>query len=62
MAAVLSGIGIILVYCGRVIERFRVESAWSGLFFRLLPIGTAAVILISGLVVATRAVRQVGLI
>jgi ABC-type nickel/cobalt efflux system permease component RcnA len=62
MAAVLSGIGMVLVYCGRIVEGFRVESAWSHAIFRLLPVGTALVILISGLVVAARSVRQVGLL
>jgi ABC-type nickel/cobalt efflux system permease component RcnA len=62
MAAVLSGIGVVLVYCGRIVQRFRVESAWSDAIFRLLPLGTALVILISGLVVAARSVRQVGLL
>lgn len=58
MAGVLSGTGIILVCCGRMIERFRVESAWSKALVRVLPVGTALVIIISGLVVASRSVMQ----
>jgi hypothetical protein len=37
-------------------------SPWSNALFRLLPLGTALVIVMSGLVVAARSIRQVGLL
>ena len=59
MAGVLAGVGLVLVYAGRVVERFRFKNRLIGSFTRLLPLATALVVLVSGLVVAMRGVFQV---
>ncbi|MFQ5875143.1 MAG: nickel/cobalt transporter, partial [Dehalococcoidia bacterium] len=62
MAAVLAGVGLMLVYAGRMVERVQSGNPLVGAFSRLLPTTTALVILVSGMVVATRAGFQAGLL
>ena len=62
MAMVLAGVGLLLVYAGRFIERFQAENRTVGVLTRLLPLTTALVVLVSGLVVALRAVSQINLL
>lgn len=62
MAAVLTGVGLALVYAGHIVERFQFRSNPIGALKRLLPLATALVVLLSGLVVSVRAVFQVGLV
>ena len=70
LAAVLTGIGFILVYAGRVSERLaviRTISSWArgggGLIsfaVRAFPVGSAAAVAAAGLVVTLRALAQKG--
>jgi ABC-type nickel/cobalt efflux system permease component RcnA len=62
MAAVLAGIGLMLVYAGRVMERFQSQNRLVGAVSAALPVTTALVVLVSGLVVTARAAFQVGLL
>jgi ABC-type nickel/cobalt efflux system permease component RcnA len=62
MAGVLAGVGLLLVYAGRLVERFRFEHRSIQALGRVLPVATALVVLVSGLVLVTRAVLQVGLL
>jgi nickel/cobalt transporter (NicO) family protein len=62
MAAVLAGMGLALVYAGRAMERVSLQRQWiSGLASRI-PLLTALVVLVSGLVLAVRAALQIGLV
>ena len=58
MAAVLSGVGLLLVYASRLVEQFRL----GGRLFRAIPLTTALVVLVAGLVMTTRAALQIGLL
>ena len=62
MATVLAGLGLLLVYAGRLVEKFQFQNRLIGSFTRILPLATALVVLLSGLVVAVRAGFQVGLL
>jgi ABC-type nickel/cobalt efflux system permease component RcnA len=62
MAGVLAGIGLLLVYTSRLVERSSFDNRPARTLARALPLTTALVVLVSGLVVATRAVFEVGLL
>jgi nickel/cobalt exporter len=62
MAAVLTGVGLALVYARRFVERFQLRGKSIGTLYRVLPLAAALVVLLSGLVIAVRAVFQVGLV
>jgi nickel/cobalt transporter (NicO) family protein len=57
LALVLTGIGIALVYAGRARERARVP----GLVTRLVPVASAAAVLVAGVLITMRAIGQSGL-
>jgi nickel/cobalt transporter (NicO) family protein len=56
LAGVLSGIGILFVYAGRLFEL----SPKQGILLRLMPLGSALVIAGAGLLVAVQALAQIG--
>lgn len=72
LAAVLTGIGFILVYAGRIAERlpmlrgisWRISSAGGVTSFavRVFPVASAAAVMAAGLVVTLRALAQQGLL
>lgn len=62
MAAVLAGVGLLLVYARRGLERFRLQNGLIRSSQRLIPMATTLVVLISGTVVATRALWQMDVI
>jgi ABC-type nickel/cobalt efflux system permease component RcnA len=62
MAAVLAGIGLMMVYAGKIVERFQSQNRLVGAVTAALPMATALVVLISGVVVTARAAFQVGLL
>ncbi len=62
MAVTLTGVGLLLVYAGRVVERLRFKNPLANGFSRLLPLATALVVLVSGTVLTMRGVFQVGLL
>ena len=61
MAAALAGIGVLLVYAGRMVEGLQFRTQLFANFSRFIPIVTSVVILISGVVVTARAAVQLGL-
>ena len=56
LAAVLTGIGLLLVYARRFFERVRTDSP----IMRLLPAVSAAVIVMAGLIITAQAFAQLG--
>jgi len=56
LASVLSGIGILFVYAGRLFQ-FSPKQSW---ILRLLPVGSALVITLAGLGVSAQALAQMG--
>ena len=62
MAVALSGVGLALVYAGQAVERAGMGNSWITHATRRMPLITALVVLVSGLVVATRAASQLGLV
>ena len=60
MAIVLGGIGLTLVYARRTIERFQSRNRLVRGLTQALPTTTALVVLVSGIVLVTRAVSQMG--
>ena len=60
MAAVLAGIGLILVHAGKAVERIQAGHPLVGSITRALPLVTALVVLGSGMVVTTRAAFNLG--
>lgn len=62
MAAVLAGIGLILVYSRRAVERVQFQNRLVGILGRFLPLTTALVVLVSGLIMAMRSAFQLGLV
>ena len=62
MAGVLAGVGLLLVYARRLMERLRVEHRAARSLAGALPLVTAMVVLVSGLVLVARGVFQAGLI
>jgi nickel/cobalt transporter (NicO) family protein len=62
MAVVLAGVGLVLVYAGKAVERVGFQHRWIAGLANRIPLLTALVVLVSGLVLATRAVLQIGLV
>ena len=62
MASVLGGVGLLLVYASRAVERVRFRRTPLSAVASRVPLITAFVVLVSGLVVALRAASQVGLL
>ena len=60
LAAVLTGIGLIMVYAGRFLERLPIRHG--ALTTRLLPMASATFITIAGLVITYRALVEAGVI
>jgi ABC-type nickel/cobalt efflux system permease component RcnA len=60
LASVLTGIGLILVYAGRFLERLPVRH--TTLTRRLLPAASAAFITVAGLIITVRALIETGVI
>ncbi len=58
LAGVLIALGVLLVYAGSLFKRVPVERP----IFRLVPLGSAAVILVAGLVVTAQSLAQTGLL
>lgn len=58
LAAVLTGVGLMLVYARRAFERFPVD----GRVLRALPVGSALVVTVAGLVIVAGALAQAGLL
>jgi ABC-type nickel/cobalt efflux system permease component RcnA len=58
MAVVLGGVGLALVYAGRLVERVP-SSAHVARLGRALPTATAVVVLVAGLLLTGQAVTQV---
>ncbi len=61
MAVVLAGIGVLLVYAGRMVEGLQSRTGLFAGVTRFIPLVTSVVILISGIVVIARAAVQLGL-
>jgi nickel/cobalt transporter (NicO) family protein len=62
MAAVLAGVGLVLVYAGKAVERVGFQHRWIASLASRIPLMTALVVLVSGLVLAVRAALQIGLV
>jgi nickel/cobalt transporter (NicO) family protein len=62
MAAVLAGVGLVLVYAGKAVERVGFQHQWIASLANRIPLLTALVVLVSGLVLAVRAALQIGLV
>ena len=62
MALVLTGIGLLLVYTRKVMERIPLRNPWVAGLARLLPLGAALIVLVSGLAITLRALFQVGVL
>jgi nickel/cobalt exporter len=62
MAAVLAGVGLGLVYAGKAVERVGFQHRWIASLASRIPLMTALVVLVSGLVLAVRAALQIGLV
>jgi nickel/cobalt transporter (NicO) family protein len=62
MAAVLAGVGLVLVYAGKAVERVGFQHRWIASLANRIPLLTALVVLVSGLVLAVRAALQIGLV
>ena len=57
LAAVLTGIGLLLVHAGRLVNRFS-DGTVAGRLGRFLPIASAAAVILAGLVITLRASGQ----
>jgi nickel/cobalt transporter (NicO) family protein len=62
MAAVLAGVSLVLVYAGKAVERVGFQHRWIASLASRIPLLTALVVLVSGLVLAVRAALQIGLV
>ena len=62
MAVVLTGIGLLLVYTRRLLENIPLKYPLVVGLARLLPLGAALIVLISGIAITVRAMLQVGLL
>ena len=62
MATVLAGLGLLLIYARKLVENFKVRNRFVGSFTRFLPLATALIVLLSGLVVTVRAAFQIGVL
>jgi hypothetical protein len=60
LASVLTGIGLILVYAGRYLERLPLRRTL--LTRRLLPAASAAFITVAGVIITVRALMETGVI
>ena len=60
LAAVLTGIGLFMVYAGRFLERLPIRH--SAVTTRLLPMASATFITIAGLAITYRALVEAGVI
>jgi len=60
LAGVLTGIGVIMVYAGRILERLPVRH--STLTTRLLPMASATFITVAGLAITIKALAEAGVI
>lgn len=60
LAAVLTGIGLVMVYAGRLLERLPVRH--TAVTTRLLPMASAAFITLAGLLVTLRALGEAGVL
>ena len=58
LAAVLSGIGLLLVYAGRLFERLPVQ----GGLLRVLPVGSALLVTLTGVAITVQALAAAGLL
>ena len=58
LAAVLTGIGMLLVYARRLFERFPTD----GRLLRALPVASAAIVTLAGLGITLQALLQTGLL
>ena len=61
MALVLGGVGLLLVYATRTVERVSLRNRWMAGISKEVPLIAAVVVLVSGLVMTTRALYQIGL-
>jgi nickel/cobalt transporter (NicO) family protein len=62
MAVVLAGVGLVLVYAGKAVERVGFQHRWIASLADRIPLLTALVVLVSGLVLVVRAALQIGLV
>ena len=62
MAMVLTGIGLLLVYTRRLLEHIPLKNPMVAGLARLLPLGAALIVLISGMAITVRAMFQVGVL
>jgi nickel/cobalt exporter len=62
MAAVLAGVGLVLVYAGKAVERVGFQHRWIASLANRIPLLTALVVLVSGLALVVRAALQIGLV
>ncbi len=62
MAVVLAGIGLLLVYARRLLEQVPLKNPLLSGLARLLPLGAALIVLISGIGITVRAMFQVGVL
>lgn len=62
MAVVLAGIGLLLVYARRLMERIPTGNPLVLGLIRTLPTAAALIVLLSGVVITVRALNQVGLV
>lgn len=58
LAGVLTGIGLVMVYAGRLLERLPIRH--TAMTTRLLPMASAAFITVAGLLITVRALGEAG--
>ena len=61
LAATLTGVGLLFLYAGRLVERQISSRRWMGLAMRLAPTGGALGLTIAGLLILLRALGETGL-
>jgi nickel/cobalt transporter (NicO) family protein len=62
MAVVLAGVGLVLVYAGKAVERVGFQHRWIASLANRIPLLAALVVLVSGLALVVRAALQIGLV
>ena len=62
IAIVLAGLGLLLIYARKLVDNFQVRNRFVDSFTRFLPLATALIVLLSGLVVTVRAAFQIGVL
>ena len=62
MAAVLAGIGLLLVYTRKIMERIPAKNPPVAGLLGILPTAATLIVLASGVVITVRALSQVGLL